>query len=131
MRDYLLKIENTKLRYILSGGYKIQENQEIVLSKATMADGTERRNIAEKRKTTIEVTFSQIDGATLQNYNALWQEDFNAEYWSKDDRMYKNGVFRVSKKPTNSMLNSTKEIFDEPKQQYTKDLLAAIPVCDI
>ena len=26
---------------------------------------------------------------------------------------------------------STKEIFDEPKQQYTKDLLAAIPVCDI
>ena len=26
---------------------------------------------------------------------------------------------------------STNEIFDEPKQQYTKDLLAAIPVCDI
>lgn len=26
---------------------------------------------------------------------------------------------------------STKEIFDNPKQQYTKDLLAAIPVCDI
>ena len=26
---------------------------------------------------------------------------------------------------------STKEIFDEPKQQYTRDLLAAIPVCDI
>ena len=113
MSDYLLKIENMKLRYILSGGYKIQENQEIVLSKATMADGTERRNIAEKRKTTIEITFSQIDGATLQNYNALWQEDFNAKYWSKDDRMYKIGVFRVSKKPTNSMLNSTKEIFDE------------------
>ena len=113
MNDYLLKIGDTKLRYILSGGYKIQENQEIVLSKATMADGTERRNIAEKRKTTIEITFSQIDGATLQNYNALWQEDFNAEYWSKDNRMYKTGVFRVSNKPTNSILNSTKEIFDE------------------
>ena len=26
---------------------------------------------------------------------------------------------------------STKEIFEQPKQQYTKDLLAAIPVCDI
>ena len=26
---------------------------------------------------------------------------------------------------------STKEIFEAPKQQYTKDLLAAIPVCDI
>ena len=113
MSDYLLKIENTKLRYILSGGYTIQENQEIILSKATMADGTERRNIAEKRKTTIKVTFSQIDGAILQTYNALWQEDFNAEYWSKNDRMYKTGVFRISKKPTNSMLNSTKEIYDE------------------
>lgn len=113
MSDYLIKIENTKLRYILSGGYKIQENQEIVLSKATMADGTERRNIAEKRKTTIEITFSQIDGATLQEYNSLWQNDFNVEYWSKDDRMYKTGVFRLSSKPTNSMLNSTNEIYDE------------------
>jgi len=26
---------------------------------------------------------------------------------------------------------STKEIFEMPKQQYTKDLLAAIPVCNI
>ena len=26
---------------------------------------------------------------------------------------------------------STKEIFEAPKMQYTKDLLAAIPVCDI
>ena len=113
MSDYLIKIENTKLRYILSGGYQIQENQEIVLSKKTMADGTERRNVAQKRKTTIKIRFSQIDGVTLQSYNDLWQEDFNAEYWSKDDRMYKTAVFRVAKKPTNSILNSTKEIFDE------------------
>lgn len=113
MNDYLIKIEDTILKYILSGGYQIQENQEIVLSKKTMADGTERRNIAEKRKTTIKIKFSQIDGATLEEYSKLWQEDFNAEYWSKDDRMYKTGVFRVSKKPTNSILNSTKEIFDE------------------
>ena len=113
MSDYLLKIGNTKLRYILSGGYQIQENQEIVLSKKTMADGTERRNIAEKRKTTIKIKFSQIDGTTLQEYSSLWQNDFNVEYWSKDDRMYKTGVFRLSKKPSNSMLNSPKEIFDE------------------
>lgn len=113
MSDYLLKIGDTKLRYILSGGYQIQENQEIVLSKKTMADGTERRNIAEKRKTTIKIRFSQINGTTLQNYNNLWKQDFIAEYWSKDDRMYKTGIFRVSKKATNSMLNSPKEIFDE------------------
>lgn len=113
MSDYLIKIGDTKLRFILSKGYQIQENQEIVLSKKTMADGTERRNIAEKRKTTIKIRFSQIDGATLQIYNNLWQNDFTAEYWSKDDRMYKSAIFRVSKKPNNSMINSTKEIFDE------------------
>ena len=113
MQDYLIKIEETKLKYILSGGYQIQENQEIVLSSATMADGTERRNIAEKRKTTIKITFSQIDGATLKEYCNLWLNDFSAEYWSKDDRMYKIATFRVNSKPTNSMLYSPDEIFDE------------------
>lgn len=113
MSDYLIKIGDTKLKYILSGGYEIQENQEIILAKKVMADGTERRNIAEKRKTTIKITFSQIDGATLQDYCKLWLEDFNAKYWSKDDRMYKTAVFRVEKKPTNAMLYSPDEIFDE------------------
>lgn len=113
MSDYLIKIGNTKLKYILSGGYQIQENQEIVLSKKIMADGTERRNIAEKRKTTIKIRFSQIDGANLCEYSNLWQNDFNAEYWSKDERMYKTAVFRLSKKPTNSILYSPTEIFDE------------------
>lgn len=113
MSDYLLKIGNTKLRYILRSGYNIQENQEIVLAKLLMADGTERRNIADKRKTTIAVRFSQIDGITLAEYNNLWKNDFNLEYWSKDDRIYKTGVFRVSTKPSNSMLYSKTEIFDE------------------
>ena len=113
MSDYLIKIKDVKLKYILSGGYTIQENQEKILSKATMADGTERRNIAEKRKTTIKINFSQIDGATLEEYSKLWQNDFDVTYWSKDDRMYKTGTFRVQKKPTNSILNSPKEIFDE------------------
>ena len=113
MSDYLLKIGDTKLKYILRGGYEIQENQEIILAKKTMADGTERRNIAEKRKTTIKITFSQIDGATLQSYCQLWLKDFTAEYWSKDDRMYKTAIFRVENKPTNAMLYSPDEIFDE------------------
>ena len=113
MKDYLLKIGTTKLKYILRGGYEIQEDQEIVLAKITTADGTERRNIAEKRKTIIAITFSQIDGATLNEYNDLWKEDFPLEYWSKNNRAYKTGIFRVSKKPTNSMLYSPDEIYDE------------------
>lgn len=113
MSDYLLKIGTTKLEYILRGGYEIQENQEIILATATMADGTQRRNIAEKRKTIINVTFSQIDGITLKSYSSLWQNDFSLTYWSKDDRTYKTATFRVNDKPTNAMLLSTKEIYDE------------------
>lgn len=113
MEDYLIKIGNTKLKYILRGGYNIQENQDIVLAKKTMADGTVRRNIAEKKKTNIRIKFSQIDGDTLQSYSALWQNDFTATYWSKDERIYKTGTFRVENKPNNSMLYSPSEIFDE------------------
>ena len=113
MEDYLLKSGETKFKYILRGGYNIQENQDIVLAKETMADGTERRNIAEKKKTTIQVTFSQIDGQTLKDYNEIWRNDFPLTYWSKDDRTYKQGTFRVEDKPENSLLLSTKEIYDE------------------
>ena len=113
MNDYLIKIGNTKLDYILRGGYNIQENQDIVLASATMADGTTRRNIAEKKKTTIGIKFSQIDGLTLKSYSDLWQNDFTATYWSKDDRTYKTGTFRLTEKPSNSMLYSPNEIFDE------------------
>lgn len=113
MSDYLIKISNTKLQYILRGGYNIQENQDIVLDSKTMADGTERRNIAEKKKITINIKFSQIDGVTLKSYITLLQSDFTATYWSKDDRTYKTGTFRLNEQPTNSMLYSPNEIFDE------------------
>ena len=113
MDDYLIKIGTTKLHYILRGGYNIQENQDIELASKVMADGTKRRNIAEKKKTTINIEFSQIDGATLQSYINLLQGDFTMEYWSKDDRDYKVGVFRLNEQPTNSMLYSPNEIFDE------------------
>lgn len=113
MSDYLIKIGTTKLKYILRGGYNIQENQDIVLDSKIMADGTERRNIAEKKKTTIGVNFSQIDGVTLKSYIDLMVNDFEIEYWSKDDRDYKTGIFRLSERPANSMLYSPDEIFDE------------------
>lgn len=115
MNDYLVKIGATKLRYILRGGYEIIENQDIVLAKATMADGTTRRNIAEKKKTTISITFSQIDGETLATYSALWKNDFQMEYWSKDERTYKTGTFRITAEPSMELLYSKKEIYDEFK----------------
>lgn len=113
MSDYLLKINNTKLKYILRGGYNIQENEDIVLDSKVMADGTERRNIAEKKKTTITVKFSQIDGTTLKDYITLMQGDFTATYWSKDTRTYKTAVFRLNSQPVSSLLHSPTETYDE------------------
>lgn len=113
MSDYLLKIGDTKIRYILRGGYQIKENQEIILAKRTMSDGTERRNIAQKTKTIIKIKLSQIDGETLRLYCGLWRNDFVATYWSKDDREYLTDVFRVENKSNNSMLYSPDEIYDE------------------
>lgn len=113
MNDYLVKIENTKLRYILRGGYTVIENQDIVLAEKTMADGTKRRNIAEKKRTTINIQFSQIPGVTLQEYSSLWKNDFTANYWSKDDRTYKTALFRLKEQPSNSLLNTTQEMYDE------------------
>lgn len=113
MSDYLIKIGTTKLGYILRGGYNIHENEDIVLDSKVMADGTLRRNIAEKKKTTINVKFSQIDGITLKTYIDLLQGDFTMEYWSKDDRDYKVGTFRLNEQPTNSMLYSPGEVYDE------------------
>lgn len=113
MSDYLLKIGQTKLKYILKKGYQIQENQEKILATLLTADGTEIRDIAEKRKTTITVKFSQIDGQTLMNYSTLWNDDFTLEYWSKDSRIYKTAIFRVVNKPTNSIIYSPNEIYDE------------------
>lgn len=113
MSDYLIEISTTKLKYILRSGYTIQENQNIVLEEKTMADGTTRRNIAEKKKTTINLAFSQIDGTTLKDYITLMTGDFSANYWSKDSREYKTATFRLKEMPTNSMLYSPDEIFDE------------------
>lgn len=113
MSDYLVKIGNTKLRYILRGGYNIKENQDIVLESKTMADGTLRRNIAEKKKTTIGISFSQIDGTTLKSYLDLMHGEFMSEYWSKDSRTYLTRTFRLTEMPENSMLYSPDEIFDE------------------
>ena len=53
----------------------------------------------------VENKYKDVDYVRWSNYKGLAAK--------QDDRMYKTGVFRLENKPTNAMLYSVKEIFDE------------------
>ena len=112
MEDYLVKIGDTKLGYILQNGYNCKENEDIVLASQTMADGTKRRNIAEKKKTIITISFSKITGDILKQYLDLMQGEFEMEYWSRD-RIYKTAIFRLTEQPETSLEYQQTERYDE------------------
>ena len=94
-------------------GYAIQEDEDKVLSTLTMADGTERRNIAEKKKVTINLKFTKIDENTLSNYLTLMSSDFQAIYYSFIYKTTKTATFRLTEKPTIEMIGSYLDILEE------------------
>ena len=94
-------------------GYGLQEDQDKVLKKITMADGTERRNIAEKKKVTINLKFTKIDVNTLSNYLALMEGDFQATYYSFKYKTVKTATFRLSEKPNIEMIGSYLDLLEE------------------
>lgn len=94
-------------------GYAIQEDEDKVLSTLTMADGTERRNIAEKKKVTINLKFTKIDGNILSNYLTLMSSDFQATYYSFKYKTSKTATFRLTEKPTIEMIGSYLDILEE------------------
>ena len=94
-------------------GYGLKEDQDIVLSTLTMADGTERRNIAEKKKVTISLKFTKIDGNTLSNYLLLMDNDFKATYYSVKYKTTKTATFRLTEKPNIEMIGSYLDILEE------------------
>ena len=57
----LLKHGDFEFHHILSGGFKILENEPKVISEITMADGSIKRNYGEMPKTSIKVKFSQLN----------------------------------------------------------------------
>lgn len=97
----------------MKNGYSIKEDIDIVLSELTMADGTTRRNIAEKKKVTIKIKFTKIDGETLSKYLTLMQEDFNATYYSPKYKTHKEALFRLTEKPDIEVIGSYIDLFEE------------------
>lgn len=78
-----------------------------------MADGTERRNIAEKKKITISIKFSKIDNETLSNYLSLMEDDFEATYYSPKYKVNKTATFRLTDKPNIAMIGTYIDLFEE------------------
>lgn len=83
------------------------------MAKMTMADGTVRRNIAEKKKITIKIKFTKIDGNTLSNYLTLMQDDFTPLYYSPKYKTQKSTTFRLKDKPDIEMIGSYIDLFEE------------------
>ena len=78
-----------------------------------MADGTERRNIAEKKKIIIKIQFTKIDGTTLADYLNLMQNDFVATYYSPKYKTNKTATFRLKEKPDIEMIGSYIDLYEE------------------
>ena len=71
----LLKHGNFEFGNILSGGYKVLENEPDVISKVTMADGTIKRNYGEMPKTSIEIKFGRLDKETYIEYMSHFSQN--------------------------------------------------------
>lgn len=79
----------------------------------TMADGTIRRNIAEKKKIIIKIKFSKIDGNTLADYLTLMENDFEAIYYSPKYKTTKTATFRLTEKPDIEMIGTYIDLYEE------------------
>lgn len=78
-----------------------------------MADGTERRNIAEKKKVTITLKFGKIDVDNLSSYLTLMEDDFSATYYSFKYKTHKTATFRLKDKPNIEMIGSYLDILED------------------
>ena len=83
------------------------------MKKVTMADGTERRNIAEKKKVTITLKFGKIDVDNLSSYLTLMENDFSATYYSFKYKTHKTATFRLHDKPNIEMIGSYLNILED------------------
>lgn len=97
----------------MKNGYIIKEDEDIVLAKLTMADGTTRRNIAEKKKITIRIKFTKIEGTTLASYLSLMGDDFSATYYSPKYKTNKTATFRLKDKPDIEMIGTYIDLYEE------------------
>lgn len=104
----LLKHGDFEFKNILSGGYNIKEDESDVLSEATMADGSIRRNYGKMPKTTIKIKFSQLNKNTYQEYMSHFSqnEDVYSYFSLKQQTMLTKKFFVTF--PDTSVLSVTK-----------------------
>ena len=104
----LLKHGNFEFKNILSTGFNIIEDEPDVLSEATMADGSIRRNYGKMPKTNIKVKFSQLDKDKYQEYMSHFSqnEDVYSYFSPKQQKMLTKKFFVTF--PETSILSTTK-----------------------
>lgn len=110
----LLKHEDFEFKNILSGGYNITEDEPDILSESTMADGSIRRNYGKMAKTSIKVTFSQLNKDTYKEYMSHFSqnEDVYSYFSPKQQKMLTKKFYVTS--PETSILSTTKSYrYDE------------------
>lgn len=105
----LLKHGDFEFSKLLSSGYNIVEDKVDVLSSATMADGSVRRNYGKMPKTNIRVKFSQLNKDTYQEYMShfLNSEDVYSYFSPKQQKMITKKFFVTF--PETSVISTTKD----------------------
>lgn len=104
----LLKHGDFVFKNILSGGYKILEDEPDVIKEVTMGDGSERRNYGPMPKTNIKVTFGQLNKDTYKEYMSHFSknEDVYSYFSLKQQKMLTKKFFVTF--PETSVLSTTK-----------------------
>lgn len=104
----LLKHGDFEFEHILSGGYNIIEDEPDVLSEATMANGSIRRNYGKMPKTNIKVKFSQLDKDTYKEYISHFSQNEDMySYFSPKQQTVLTKKFFITF-PETSILSTTK-----------------------
>lgn len=93
----LLKHGDFEFKNILSGGYKIKEDEPNVITKVIMSDGSERRNYRDMPKTYIKVKFGKLDKNTYKEYISHFAKNEDIyEYFSLKEQKMKSKKFFVT-----------------------------------
>ena len=117
----LLKHGDFVFKNILSGGYKILEDEPDVIKEVTMGDGSERRNYGPMPKTNIKITFGQLNKDTYKEYMSHFSKDEDVySYFSlKQQKMLTKKFFVTF--PETSVLSTTKNHrYDEFEVELTQ-----------
>lgn len=103
----LLKHGNFEFKNIISSNYEIQEDIPDEVSKATMGDGSIRKNYRPMPKTKIKITFGQMDNETFSEYiNHFGKYEDYYTYYSYKYKKYLTKLFEVTTPPTAKVIEA-------------------------